>query len=62
LQTDFQAHIGVATPQQKPAYEATLQACATFGNLMDAREKARTALTNSQAVTSASVRKKRQGN
>jgi len=61
LQTDFQAHIGVATPQQKPAYEAALQACVTFGNLMDAREKARTALTNAGAVTSASVRKKTAG-
>src|SRR5207245_9728934 len=49
LQTDFQAHIGVATPLQKPAYEAALQACVTFGNLMDAREKARTVLTNAQA-------------
>jgi len=61
LQTDFQAHIGVATPQQKPAYEAALQACVTFGNLMDARERARTALTNAGAVTSASVRKNTAG-
>jgi hypothetical protein len=57
LQTDFQVQIGVATPQQKPAYEAALQTCATFGNLMDARERARTALSNAGAVTSASVRK-----
>jgi len=55
LQTDFQAHIGVAAPQQKPAYEAALQACVTFRNLMDAREKARTALTNAQANTSGEV-------
>lgn len=61
LQTDFQAHISVATPQQKPAYEAARQACIVFGNLMDAREKARTALSNSPAVTSASVRKKTAG-
>ena len=61
LQTDFQAHLGVATPKQKPAYEAALQACVTFGNLMDAREKARTALTTSQAETSTAVRKKTAG-
>jgi hypothetical protein len=61
LQTDFQAHIGVATPQQKPAYEAALQACVTYGNLMDAREKARTALTNANAETSTAVRKKTAG-
>ncbi len=55
LQTDFQEHIWGATPQQKPVYEAALQACVAFGNLMDAREKARTALTNAQANTSESV-------
>ena len=57
LQTDFQARLPLATPQQKSAYQAALQTCTTFSNLMDAREKARTALTNGGAVTSASVRK-----
>jgi hypothetical protein len=57
LRTDFQARIGVATPPQKPAYEAALQACITFSNLMDAREKARTALSNANAETSTAVRK-----
>jgi len=61
MQTDFQARIWVATPQQKPAYEAARQACVTFGNLMDAREKARTALSNAQAETSTAVRKKTAG-
>ena len=57
LQTDFQARLPLATPQQKPAYEAALQTCITFSNLMDAREAARTALTNTQAITSGSVGK-----
>lgn len=55
MQTDYQAQIGVATPQQKPAYEAALQACVTIRNLMDAREKARTSLTNTQANSSGEV-------
>lgn len=61
LQTDFQANLVVAKPQQKPAYEAALQTCVTFGNLMDAREKARTILSNAQAETSTAVRKRTAG-
>jgi hypothetical protein len=58
LQTDFQARLPLATAQQKPAYQAALQTCTTFSNLMDARDKARTALSNAQAVTATSVGKK----
>jgi hypothetical protein len=61
MQTDYQAQIGVATPAQKPAYQAALQACVIFGNLMDAREKARTALTNAQANASGEVGTARRG-
>lgn len=61
LQTDFQAQNAVATPAQKPAYQAALQACAVFGNLMDAREKARTVLTNAQANASGEVGTARRG-
>lgn len=55
LQTDYQARFAQATPQQKPTLQAAIQVCATFSNLMDAREKARTSLTNAQATTSAAV-------
>jgi hypothetical protein len=58
LQTDFQARLPLVPPQQKPAYQVALQTCITFGNLMDARDKARTALTNAQAVTATSVGKR----
>lgn len=57
LQTDYQARVALATPQQKPTLQAALQVCATFSNLMDARDRARTSLTNAEATTSGSVGK-----
>jgi hypothetical protein len=55
MQTDFQAHYPQATPPQKAALQAALQVCTTFGNLIDAREKAMTSLSNAQATTSEAV-------
>jgi len=52
LQTDYQARFALATPQQKPTLQAALQVCAVFGNIMDARERALTSLTNAEASTS----------
>jgi len=52
LQTDYQARLALATPQQKPTLQAALQLCAAFGNIMDARERALTSLTNAEASTS----------